>query len=197
MGVTRFDINNRKIAWEGRSFGDVGSYEFIQGTLHYAVDPQDADNKLITDIGLVPAGDDGRVHFSSDVQILKPLNPATSGSIFFDVVNRGNRTVMMFNDVAHVLPSNDEPDVGNGFLMRHGMTVIFCGWQTDVPDGRIALYVPEALDTKGKPLVGQTYQVGDYVSDFEAPICQNGEGYWSYNADGRNNVVWINLFTSW
>ena len=44
---------------------------------------------------------------------------------------------------------------------------------------------------------GQTYQVGDYVSDFEAPICQNGEGYWSYDADGRNNVVWINLFTSW
>jgi len=46
-------------------------------------------------------------------------------------------------------------------------------------------------------LIGQTYQVGDYVDGFEAPICQNGEGYWSYNADGRNNVVWINLFTSW
>ena len=46
-------------------------------------------------------------------------------------------------------------------------------------------------------LVGQTYTVGDFVNDFEAPICQNGEGYWSYDADGRNNVVWINLFTSW
>ena len=46
-------------------------------------------------------------------------------------------------------------------------------------------------------LIGQTYQVGDYVDDFEAPICQNGEGYWSYDSEGRNNVVWINLFTSW
>ena len=43
----------------------------------------------------------------------------------------------------------------------------------------------------------QTYQVGDYVDDFEAPICQNGDGYWSYDSEGRNNVVWINLFTSW
>jgi len=43
----------------------------------------------------------------------------------------------------------------------------------------------------------QTYQVGDYVDDFESPICANGEGYWSYDIEGRNNVVWINLFTSW
>ena len=46
-------------------------------------------------------------------------------------------------------------------------------------------------------LVGQTYQVGDYVDDFESPICANGEGYWSYDIEGRNKVVWINLFTSW
>ena len=46
-------------------------------------------------------------------------------------------------------------------------------------------------------LIGQTYTVGDYVDDFESPICANGEGYWSYDVAGRNNVVWINLFTSW
>jgi len=165
MGVTRFDIKNRKMAWEGKAFDEVGPYEFIGGTLHYAIDPKDPDSQLITDIGLVPVVEDGLVHFSSDVQLLKPLNPPTSGSIFFDVVNRGNRTVMMFNDVAQVQPSDEEPDVGNGFLMRQGMTVVFCGWQTDVPDGRIALYVPEALDTKGKPLVGQTYQQFDVLQD--------------------------------
>jgi len=46
-------------------------------------------------------------------------------------------------------------------------------------------------------LVAQTYEVGDVVENFSAPICQNGEGYWDYNTDGRNKVVWINLFTSW
>ena len=44
---------------------------------------------------------------------------------------------------------------------------------------------------------GQTYEVGDVVDNFSAPICQNGEGYWEYDVDGRNKVVWINLFTSW
>ena len=43
----------------------------------------------------------------------------------------------------------------------------------------------------------QTYEVGDVVDNFSAPICQNGEGYWEYDVDGRNKVVWINLFTSW
>ena len=43
----------------------------------------------------------------------------------------------------------------------------------------------------------QTYQVGDLVENFSSPICQNGEGYWDWSGDGRNKVVWINLFTSW
>ena len=43
----------------------------------------------------------------------------------------------------------------------------------------------------------QTYGVGDLINNFSAPICQNGEGYWDWNEDGRNKVVWINLFTSW
>jgi hypothetical protein len=46
-------------------------------------------------------------------------------------------------------------------------------------------------------LVGQTYQVGDFVEDFSSPICANGNDYWSYEVNGRNKVVWINLFTSW
>jgi len=53
------------------------------------------------------------------------------------------------------------------------------------------------LLTLASSLVGQTYQVGDYVDDFSSPICVNGEGYWSYDVEGRNKVVWINLFTSW
>ena len=53
------------------------------------------------------------------------------------------------------------------------------------------------LLTLASSLIGQTYQVGDYVDDFSSPICVNGEGYWSYDVEGRNKVVWINLFTSW
>ena len=44
---------------------------------------------------------------------------------------------------------------------------------------------------------GQTYTVGDYVNDFSGDICHNGDGTWSYEENGRDRVVWINLFTSW
>jgi hypothetical protein len=46
-------------------------------------------------------------------------------------------------------------------------------------------------------LFGQTYTVGDYVDDFSGDICYNGDGIWSYEENGRDRVVWINLFTSW
>jgi len=46
-------------------------------------------------------------------------------------------------------------------------------------------------------LLGQTYTVGSYVNDFSGQICHNGDGTWSYNVDGAEKVVWINLFTSW
>ena len=36
-----------------------------------------------------------------------------------------------------------------------------------------------------------------FFANFSAPICQNGEGTWSYDDDGRDKVTWINLFTSW
>ena len=50
-------------------------------------------------------------------------------------------------------------------------------------------------------LRGQTYTVGDTVDNFGATICVNDsgfeDGYWDYNTDGRHNIVWMNLFTSW
>ena len=46
-------------------------------------------------------------------------------------------------------------------------------------------------------LLGQTYTVGSYVNDFSGQVCHNGDGAWSYNVDGAEKVVWINLFTSW
>jgi len=41
--------------------------------------------------------------------------------------------------------------------MRHGYTVVWCGWQADVPPipGLVGLQAPAALGPDGKPLVGQ------------------------------------------
>tara|TARA_B100000579_G_C22245899_1_gene582613 strand:+ start:202 stop:378 length:177 start_codon:yes stop_codon:yes gene_type:complete len=46
-------------------------------------------------------------------------------------------------------------------------------------------------------LIGQTYSEGDYVNNFSAPICYNGEGDWEWEVDGLNKVVWISSFATW
>ena len=43
-------------------------------------------------------------------------------------------------------------------------------------------------------IFGQTYSVGDYVDNFSAEICYNGEGTWEWEVDGFNKVVWISSF---
>jgi len=43
----------------------------------------------------------------------------------------------------------------------------------------------------------QYYQVGDYVENFGAPICENGEGIWDYDQFGPNKVVYLTIFASW
>jgi hypothetical protein len=44
---------------------------------------------------------------------------------------------------------------------------------------------------------GQTYTEGDYVNDFGANICYNGDGYWSWEEQGLNKVTWISSFATW
>ena len=36
---------------------------------------------------------------------------------------------------------------------------------------------------------GQTYSVGDYVDNFSAEICYNGEGTWEWEANAFNKVT--------
>jgi hypothetical protein len=51
-----------------------------------------------------------------------------------------------FNGVPRPINPAGPTDAGNGFLMRLGYTVVWCGWQHDVPeaDGLMRIKVPEA-----------------------------------------------------
>ena len=145
MTVTAIEIASRRPIADGRSLGPFGSYEELRGTLRFAVDPKHPDHQVITDIGLAPTGADGRVAFSSDFLLLKPTQPSPGGSLLYDVVNRGNRTALStFNDAEGDRAGSVEFP-GNAFLFHHGFSVVFCGWQHDVPSG-LALHTPEAKE---------------------------------------------------
>lgn len=154
MAVTRLEVHSIRPFAGGAVFGDTGPYRQIDGIVHLAVDPGHPANEVITDIKLASRDAAGRAHCSADFTILQPENPSRgSHRIVFDVVNRGNPTILTnLNSAGQRLGS------GNGFLMRHGYTVVWCGWQYDVPPdtaGLVKAYVPEALNPDGSPIVGR------------------------------------------
>ena len=77
--VSRIEILQREPLAGGKSFGKVGAYELITGRLHYALNPAFAANKRVVDLKLAPRDASGRVTFSGDFVLIKPVDP-----------NRGN-----------------------------------------------------------------------------------------------------------
>jgi hypothetical protein len=71
--ITRLDIHTRTAVLDGRSFGPAGAYEKIVGTLHFAADPSHALTRRIVDIHLAPTDRAGRVRFSGDFYLLRPV----------------------------------------------------------------------------------------------------------------------------
>ncbi len=177
MAVTGFQITLRRPLADGKAFGDAGPYEELKGRLRYALDPENAANRGVTDIALAPKNAAGLVEFSADLSLLVPVDRArASGRALIDVVNRGNTvSVPNFNHATRpTFTKGSDPnppiDVGDGFLMRRGWIVASCGWQFDLPDvpGLIRLYGVEATDD-GRPITGRVYvqlQAPEAVTDF-------------------------------
>ena len=158
MSVISLDIQSRQSLAEGAEFGDTGGYEQLDGEAHFAVDPRHEANEAITDLDLAPTDNAGLVTFSARFRILKPIDPDRGNQrLLYEVVNRGNPTALrQFNDAVEPAGSHAGPmNPGNGFLMRQGYTVAWCGWQHDVPSapGRMTIDVPEAGTVEG-PISG-------------------------------------------
>jgi hypothetical protein len=157
MAVTKLLITSRRPFAQGKAFGHVGAYEQLDGTVHFVVDPSHSANQVITDLQLAPRDANGGVHFSADWRLLRPVEPQRRNHrLLFDILNRGRGPALRnLNSAADVLP-NEPPDPGNGFLMRQGYTVAWCGWQHDVPDapGLLRIRAPEALTLEG-PVSGK------------------------------------------
>src|SRR5688572_9733615 len=153
MSAIALDVQQRALVLDGRPFGATGAYEKIVGTLRFAVDPAHRLHTLITDLDRASRNAQGQVEFQGDFYLLRPADPARGNRcVLLDVANRGRKlAVSMFNSAVRVPDPSTEADFGNGFLMRHGYTVAWIGWQHDVPrqDGMIALDVPRARGVGG------------------------------------------------
>ena len=158
MAVTVFEIKSRSPLAGGLAFGEVGPYEQLEGTVHFAVDPHHPCNGAITDLNHAPRDANGQVSCSADFRILRPAEPQRGNHrILFDVLNRGRQLALRyFNRGALVTDPTTPLDLGDGFLLRQGYTVAWCGWQYDVPQvsGLMSINIPEAVTPDG-PISGK------------------------------------------
>ena len=144
--VARVSITARTPVAGGQAFGAVGAYESLTGTIEFALDPRDPHNQLVTDLSLAPKAADGRVHFGADLIVLQPTDTTKgNGVLLFEVVNRGRIGVLEKFNSAPRADTSPAADVGNGYLMRQGYTLVFVGWEFDLPPGTIRLEAP-AID---------------------------------------------------
>jgi hypothetical protein len=156
-GVTRIEILSREDLLKGKEFGLAGAYEKITARVYFAVDPNNPHNKVIVDLDKAPRNAQGLVEFSADLVVLRPkdLNRG-NGAALFEIPNRGGKAMVRFFN--HGRSGGDfttEAEIGDGFLMKRGFTLVWLGWQVDAPDdGRsLRLYAPVATDN-GKPISG-------------------------------------------
>ncbi len=158
MAVAGLEITARAPYQGGVAFGQVGAYERLDGTIHFAVDPLHPANGAIVDLDRAARDAAGRVTFSADFCLLQPADPARGNRrLIFDVLNRGGRrAVPRMNHVPQALAQTPEIHPGDGFLFRRGWSVACCGWQWDVHRSAalLGLDAPEALDAGGSPLAG-------------------------------------------
>jgi hypothetical protein len=172
MAVTRLEITARRPYEGGKPFGEAGPYERLNGVIHFSVDPNDPVNAAIVDLDRAERGTDGLVHFHADFCLLQPVDAARgNGNLLYNVVNRGRRGVTnTFNLAPAVLEPTEDIDPGDGFLMRRGWTLAFCGWQWDVlrSAALMGLEAPQALDDDGRSIQGEVmvrFQPNERLAD--------------------------------
>ncbi|MCL2394231.1 MAG: alpha/beta hydrolase domain-containing protein [Acidimicrobiaceae bacterium] len=180
---------------EGKSWPGGGPYELVSGVAHFAVEPEAEANAAITDLDRaerhrVQDGERQEVRFSADFRVLRPTEATGPTNLLFAVANRGRFQAVPFSlDTAWYDPDQTTIEPGDGFLLRHGWTIAWCGWQWDVISGpaSLGLAAPEALEipaagdphppSEGRPIEGRPIE-GDVRVDFtsDVPIADHALG---------------------
>lgn len=155
--VVRLRIERREPVAAGRAFGAAGAYEKLVGKVDFEFDPALPANAVVVDLKLAPRNGRGRVEASADFYMLKPVEARKgNGRLFYEVGNRGGKSILptFQKAVASADPSTDA-EIGDGALMRQGFTLLWMGWQWDVPvrPGVMRMEMPIATEN-GRPITG-------------------------------------------
>ncbi|MEO8367875.1 MAG: alpha/beta hydrolase domain-containing protein [Candidatus Solibacter sp.] len=153
--VIKITIVSRAPAFNGQAMGPFGAYEKIKGIATGELDPKDRRNAVITDIELAPRNAGGRVVYRANFTLVKPVDGTKApGVLLYNVVNRGG----------HGGPGQFHigGDPGDAFLYKRGHSVLWSGWQGDIPltegSDREGIELPVARRADGSPVTGPVWE---------------------------------------
>lgn len=134
--IVRLEIRTRESANGGAAAARIGPYEIIRGIAHGELDPRDAHNVIIQDIGLAPRNARGKVEYAATFALAVPVDRTKAARVLlYQVVNRGN---------------------GQVTLGPEGYISLISGWQGDLqPSPSLqTIAVPVATQPDGSPITG-------------------------------------------
>ena len=134
MAITEIKIDAMEPFADERVFGPAGSYVRIKGIAKGQINPASPDNQAIADLDKAPRSVSGMVEYEADFFILRPAEPARANSVLvYDVTNRGRKMIFnLLDDAPNEADTNDPKtaqDVGLGFTLGRGYTLIWSGWE--------------------------------------------------------------------
>lgn len=177
--VARLDVTAR---------ADVAGYPYerVTGRITFSVDPKDSRNAVIVDLDKAPRTPAGGVEFSADFVMLQPKSGG-NGVALLDIVNRGRLTAFGFNK-----PTPDSREVGDGFLLTRGFTIVAVGWEFDAPRaaGLLTLDAPVATDG-GKPITGMVHGTATPNARLDAITFTDLAGYTPTDAAAADSVLTV------
>ena len=157
--VVRVEATSRADVLSGKAFANAGAYERIVGRVYFAVTVSNPHNQRIVDLAHATNLKNGEVEFSSDLVAIRPKDTRKgNGSLILEVPNRGHGRITSLVDGGDWDVANDS---GDGWLLRHGFTIVTLGWQWDAAgDNALRLFAPIAKEN-GKTITGLLR--GDYM----------------------------------
>ena len=147
--VRHVTIESRVDLLGGRPFGAAGAYEKLTGVVDFAFDPANRANRRIVDLERAPRNAAGLVEARATFMVVRPKRVARPGVALVEVSNRGGKAALpYFNGADWSHDPTSEAELGDGLLMRLGLTIVWVGWQFDVPrePGLLRLEAPVARD---------------------------------------------------
>ncbi len=151
--ISGLRVIERSPVLDGKQFGKVGAYERVVARASFEADPAAPANEIIHDLKLAPSNAKGRVEYSADVYILRPVQPERgNGAVLFEVSNRGGKGLLSrFSRAKGSGDPRTAEEFGDGFLFNQGYTLVWVGWQFDLVKGDhiLRLQAPVAKGVSG------------------------------------------------